>query len=140
MAIIGEMSGVSLDDAVYRTGNEGGGNRLQIETVTHCCERVFDEALKRFVASHDCVNVNIVRYDKLQGYKAIIMYMAPHSNSENKALQNVADAYSDGIERLKRYINRDDLSYDVGRIVLEVNDIISDIEQTAREAAREYDI
>lgn len=74
MAIIGEMCGAPVDDLVYRKGNESGGNRLQIETVSHCCERVFDEALKRFVASHDCVNVNVVRYDKLQGYKAIIVY------------------------------------------------------------------
>lgn len=74
MAIIGEMNGIPVDDLVYRTGNEGSGNRLQIETVSHCCEKVFDEVLKRFVATHDCVNINVVRYDKLQGYKAIIVY------------------------------------------------------------------
>lgn len=74
MAIIGEMNGVPLDDLVYRKGNEGGGSRLQIETVSCSYEGVFDEALKRFVDSHDCINVNVVRYDRLQGYKAIILY------------------------------------------------------------------
>lgn len=54
--------------------NEGGGNRLRVETVSHRYEGLFDEALERFVATHDCVNVNIVRYDQSQGYKAIIVY------------------------------------------------------------------
>lgn len=123
MTIIGEMNGVPIDDLVYRTGNEGGDNRLQIETVSHCCECVFDEALKRFVASHDCVNINVVRYDKLQGCKAIILY----TEHQNKKLQNLNTCLN-GISRIKRYINRDDLSYDVGLIRNELNEIISDIE------------
>lgn len=54
--------------------NEGGGNRLRVEIVSHRYEGLFDEALERFVATHDCVNVNIVRYDQSQGYRAIIVY------------------------------------------------------------------
>lgn len=72
MAITDEMLGVPIDDLIRQKGNKS--SNLQMETISISCEGLFDEILKRFVATHDCVNINVVRYDKLQGCKAIIVY------------------------------------------------------------------
>lgn len=123
MAIIGEMNGVPIDDLVYRQPKETGLSRMKVYTISCGIESVFDGELKKFVNSNHCIYVNIVRYSRSKGYKAIILY----TERQNKKLQNL-DTCLNGISRIKCYINRDDLSRDVGRIVNELNEIISDIE------------
>lgn len=123
MAIIGEMNGVPIDDLVYRQPKETGLSRMKVHTISCGVENVFDGKLEEFVNSNHCIYVNIVRYSRSKGYKAIILY----TEHQNKKLQNL-DTCLNGISRIKRYINRDDLGYDVGRIRNELNEIISDIE------------
>lgn len=123
MAIIGEMNGVPLDDLVYRQPKETGFSRMNVHTISCGVESVFDSELKKFVNSNHCIYVNIVRYSRSKGYKAIILY----TEYQNKKLRNL-DTCLNGISRIKRYINRDNLDRDVGRIVNELNEIISDIE------------
>lgn len=123
MAIIGEMNGVPIDDLVYRQPKETGLSRMKVYTISCGIESVFDGELKKFVNSNHCIYVNIVRYSRSKGYKAIILY----TERQNKKLQNL-DTCLNGISRIKCYINRDDLGRDVGRIVNELNEIISDIE------------
>lgn len=123
MAIIGEMNGVPIDDLVYRQPKETGLSRMNVYTISCGVESVFDSELKKFVNSNHCIYVNIVRYSRSKGYKAIILY----TEHQNKKLQNL-NICLNVISRIKRYINRDNLDRDVGRIVNELNEIISDIE------------
>ena len=123
MAIIGEMNGVPIDDLVYRQPKETRLSRMKVHTISCGVENVFDDELKEFVNSNHCIYVNIVRYSRSKGYKAIILY----TERQNKKLQNL-DTCLNGISRIKRYINRDDLGRDVARIRNELNEIISDIE------------
>ena len=123
MAIIGEMNGVPIDDLVYRQPKETRLSRMKVYTISCGVESVFDDELKKFVNSNHCIYVNIVRYSRSKGYKAIILY----TEHQNKKLQNL-NICLNGISRIKRYINRDDLGRNVGRIVNELNEIISDIE------------
>lgn len=123
MAIIGEMNGVPIDDLVYRQPKETGLSRMKVYTISCGVESVFDSELKKFVNSNHCIYVNIVRYSRSKGYKAIILY----TEHQNKKLQNLNTCLN-GINRIKRYINRDSLDRDTGRIVNELNEIISDIE------------
>ena len=123
MAIIGEMNGVPIDDLVYRQPKETGLSRMKVYTISYGVESVFDSELKKFVNSNHCIYVNIVRYSRSKGYKAIILY----TEHQNKKLQNLNTCLN-GISRIKRYINRDSLDRDPGRIVNELNEIISDIE------------
>ena len=123
MAIIGEMNGVPIDDLVYRQPKETGLSRMKVYTISCGVESVFDNELKKFVNSNHCIYVNIVRYSRSKGYKAIILY----TEHQNKKLQNL-DTCLNGISRIKCYINRDDLGSDAVRIRNELNEIISDIE------------
>lgn len=74
MAIIGEMCGAPLDDCVYRKMNESSGSRLRVETISNNYEGLFDDSLKHFVDTHDCVDIKILRYDPSKVYKAIVVY------------------------------------------------------------------
>ena len=122
MAIIGEMNGVPIDDLVYRQPKETGASRMNVYTISCGVESVFDDELKKFVNSNHCIYVNIVRYSRSKGYKAIILY----TEHQNKKLQNL-NICLNGISRIKCYINRDDLGSDAVRIRNELNEIISDI-------------